>query len=203
MNQACSTHAIKQPTPGSGIGGSSLVALVAALAGWVSACSTPSNGTQQRAWSVFTDTAGGFSVLMPARARENVKWQPNSNGPPVQCHEFIVTPDASTELGIVYNDFSPALSNIRTIGSGSFFDAVQAAALKQAGDAQLIYARNGEFGSYPMREIRFEVPARAIVCEMRIIVAGHRMYQLMVLSSAGGDVSHDAEILFQSFHLLY
>jgi len=38
---------------------------------------------------------------------------------------------------------------------------------------------------------------------MRIIVAGHRMYQLMVLFSTGEEVSDDAEILFESFHLLY
>jgi hypothetical protein len=185
-----------------------LLTLVSAvtLAGWLSACSTsaPSgvNGPQS-AWTLVTDAAGRFSVLLPSRPQESVKVHPSANGPAAESHEFIVDPDASIELGVIYNDFPESLPNIRAVGSPSFFDTVQESALKQLGAGRLIYATDGRFGAHPMRELRFELPDKKLMCQTRMIVVGHRMYQLIVVSAAGADVSRETDTLFNSFHFLY
>jgi len=182
----------------------SLVVSVTALLGWLTACTNvpPSAKSSQSAWTIFTDYAGGFSVLMPMRPQESTIEQPSTDGPPVKRHQFIVDPDPSIELGVIYNDFSISLPNIQTVGSPSFFDIIQEAVLKQLG-GRLIRASDGQFASYPMREIRFEVPEKKVLYQIRIIVVKHRMYQLMIASSLNLDVSHEADTLFNSFHLLY
>ena len=177
---------------------------VAALLGWLTACTNvpPGARSSPSAWTLFTDYAGGFSVLMPMRPQESTIEQPSADGPPVKRHQFIVDPDPSIELGVIYNDFSLSLRNIQTVGSPSFFDIMQKAALKQSG-GRLIRATDGQFASHPMREIRFEVPEKKVLYQMRIIVVRHRMYQLMIVSSLNLDVSHEADTLFNSFRLLY
>jgi len=52
-----------------------------------------------------------------------------------------------------------------------------------------------------MRELRFEVPDRKLVCDMRVIVVSNRMYQLILASHAGRDTSRESETFFKSFHL--
>ena len=179
---------------------------VVALAGWLSACGTtapPSADRKQSAWTLFTDGAGGFSVLMPMRPQETVKALPRASGPAIKSHQFIVDPDPSIELGVFYNDYPGSLPNIQILGSPSFFDTVQEGALKELGEAHLISAWDGAFASHPMREFRFEVPDKKLICRIRVIVVGHRMYQLLVASTVGVDVSHEVDTLFNSFQLLY
>ena len=97
---------------------SSLVVSVAALLGWLTACTNvpPGARSSPSAWTLFTDYAGGFSVLMPMRPQESTIEQPSADGPPVKRHQFIVDPDPSIELGVIYNDFSLSLRNIQTVG---------------------------------------------------------------------------------------
>ena len=182
------------------------LALVLTLTAWLSACSTstPRGSTgQQTAWTFFTSYDGGFSVLMPMRPQESIKEHPETNGPPVKQHDFIVDPNDSIELGVIYNDYPESLPNIATVGSPSFFDTLQQAVLKQLGDGRLISSRDGQFASHPMREIRFDVPHKRLIYHTRIIVVGHRMYQLMVVSRMEVDVSREVQTLFNSFRLLY
>jgi hypothetical protein len=140
---------------------------------------------------------------MPIRPQESIKEQLRTNGSPIKVHEFIVAPDDSIELGIVYNDFPRDLPNIASVGSTAFFDTLQTKALNQLGEGRLIYAVDGQFASHPMREIRLEVPERNLVYQTRIIVVGNRIYQLIVVSSTGVDVSQEVETLFNSFSLIY
>ena len=139
---------------------------------------------------------------MPLHPQESIKLHPSDDGPPVKSHEFIVSPNASIELGIIYSDFPESLPNVIIVGSRSSFDTLQQAALEELGGGRQIYSRDGEFSSHPMREFRFEVANKKIVYESRIIAAGHRMYRLIVVSSAEVDVSRDVETFFTSFHLL-
>jgi hypothetical protein len=138
---------------------------------------------------------------MPSRPHESIERDPTSAGIPV--HEFVVHPDPSTELAVLYNDFPESVGNVQAIGSDSFFEGLQKAALKQLGEGRLTYAMNSKFASHPMRELRFEVPAKRLSCEMRIIVVGHRMYQLIVVSGTGVNESAELDTFFNSFHLRY
>jgi len=182
-----------------------VLALVATMAGWLTACSTtapPGANSLKSAWALFSDAAGGFSVLMPMAPHEAVQAYPSANGLVVKSHEFIVDPNPTVELGVIYNDFPESLPNIWVLGSPSFFDTVQETALKRLGDGRLIFARDGLFASHPMREFQFQVPDKKLVYQTRIIVVGHRMYQLIVVSSGEVDASHEVKTLFNSFHLL-
>jgi hypothetical protein len=179
-----------------------LVAISALVAGCIKS-SRSHPGDQQKAWVLVSDSAGGFSVLMPMYPQEAVKEHPSSNGPPVSSHEFIVDPDPSLELGVIYNDYSASLPNIHAVGSHWFFDTVQEGALQKLGGGDVIYARDGTFSSHPMREVCFEVRDKRLRYETRIIVVGHRMYQLIVVSSLDVDASSEVHALFSSFHLLY
>ena len=181
-----------------------LVSVVTA-AGWLSACNTTARrnpDSKNSTCTLFTDAAGGFSVLMPMTPQETAPLTQNANGPTVNSHEFFVDPDPSIEMGVMYNDFPESLPNLSIIGSPSFFDTAQEAALKQLGAGRLISTRDGVFASHPMREIRFQVPDKSLIYQTRIYVAGHRMYQIIVVSSEGVDASHEVDTLFNSFKLL-
>jgi hypothetical protein len=152
----------------------------------LSACQTlpqPTPIAQGGSWTLFTDTAGGFSVLMPIRPKEEVETQFTTNGPSVKVHEFVVDPSPSLELSVMYNDFPMSLSKIWAVGTPAWFDAVQEGAMKELGKSRLISASDGRYGSNPMRELRFELPNKKITCQMRFILVGLRMYQLIVVSS--------------------
>src|SRR5665213_3867715 len=85
------------------------LALRATVTGWLTACGTTEpthRDSPKSAWTLFTDYPGGFSVLMPMRPQESIKEQPTADGlPVVKRHEFIVNPDPSIELGVIYNDY--------------------------------------------------------------------------------------------------
>lgn len=153
--------------------------------------------------TLFSDAAGGFSVLMPMRPKEIIERQPGTNGPPVEIHEFTVNPRPSLELTVMYNDFPKSLPNVWAIGTPSWFNAVQEGAMKQLGESRLIYATESRFGSHPMREFRFEVLKTRATCQVRCILVGLRMYQLIVVWPVDIDASREAETFFNSFRLLY
>jgi hypothetical protein len=178
---------------------------VACLAGWISACTRIAHHntvSMQSAWTNISDAAGDFSVLMPMKPREVVKAHPSDGGPVIMSHEFIVDPDRTIELGVIYNDYPESLPYISALGSPWFFDTVQDEVLKRLGEGRLISSRNGVFASHPMREVRFQVPEKKLMYKTRMIVVGHRMYQLIVVSSEGVNASHEVDILFNSFLLL-
>jgi hypothetical protein len=173
----------------------------------ISACSTTTSQARNKSlnghWTHFNDTAGDFSVLMPMRPQEAIKVHSDAGGPAVEAHEFIVDPEPSMELGVIYNDFPESLSYIEQIGSPWFFDTIQDAAMKRLGTCRLIDTHDGKFTSHPMRDVRFEAVDKRLLCQTRIIVVGHRMYQLIVVSSAGVDVSRAADTFFSSSSLLH
>jgi len=149
------------------------------------------------------DFAGEFSVLMPTRPQESTTTQPSTEGPPVEMHQFVSDPDASREFTVIYSDLPRSIENTQALGSTAFFDALQDVGLKVLGKGRLVYSKDGQFASCPMREILFEAEEKQATCHLRIIMAGLRMYQLIVVYSTGLDAAQDTDTFFKSFLLLH
>jgi hypothetical protein len=178
------------------------LAAFALLAG-CAANSQSNSADRKKAWVLVSDPAGAFCFSLPIYPTERVETNLSSDGVPILRHEFIIDPDPSLELGVIYNDYPASLSNLRMLGSRSFFDTMQAEALHILGNVRLIYARDGTFRSHPMRELCFDVPEKRLKYQTRIIVVGHRMYQLIVVSSFGVEAAPKADKLFNSFWILH
>jgi hypothetical protein len=183
------------------LGRISALAAVALAAAWMVGCSTTSLQHTDDGWPHFRNDVGGFAVLMPTRPKESITLHTNA-GVTVASHEFVVDPSPSLELAVIYNDYPESLPYIWTIGSPQFFDAMQEAAMKNFDGSRLIDAYDGKFESHPMREIRIEASGKGILYQTRVIVVGHRMYQLIAVSSTGVDVSREVFAFFNSFSLL-
>jgi hypothetical protein len=179
-----------------------MLVFVAVTAGWMVGCSTTSVHRADNGQTYFIDAAGNFAVLMPKRPQESITVHTNANFQ-TSLHEFIVDPSPSLELGVMYNDLPESLPYISGIGAPWFFDSVQEGVMKHFGESRLIDARDGKFGSHPMREIRFEALEKKVLYQMRIIAVQHRMYQLIAVSSVGLDVSHEVDAFFNSFSLIH
>ena len=155
----------------------------------------------QATWLRFSPSAGGFSVSMPGHPPEIITEQPRTNGTSIKVHNFVLNPDTPREFAIIYNDFP---IDMPFIDEQILFDAGQGGALQKFGKGHLIYSKDSSFGNNPMREFKFraEVAGKERVFEIRIILARRRLYQLVVVSQSGDDISKELVRFFNSFQLV-
>jgi hypothetical protein len=113
-----------------------------------------------------------------------------------------VGPDASSEFGVLYNDFPKSLPYLQLVGTKWYFDTVQESVVQRY-NGRLISSNDMTFRNYPTREFMFEDVVKGLSYDMRLIVVRHRQYQLIVVSEIGSDVSKDKEIFFNSFFSKY
>jgi hypothetical protein len=154
-------------------------------------------------WNLFTNVTRGFCVRMPKRPQEFADAHPVDTVQVIKWLNFAVELSPSMALNVAYTDFPQPLSDFRAYGSPEYFDYIQKVALDGLGHIRLISTRDGFFESHPMREVRFEAQDEKMLYQTRFIMAGRRMYNLIVISPMGSDVSREVDTFFNSFHLLY
>ena len=90
----------------------------------VAGCRTGGSGKGGEAWVRLTDYAGGFSVLLPGRAKELVSTNGDAYGQAVAVHQWTVERGPGLAMSVFYNDFPGSALKVESVGSHKFFDEV-------------------------------------------------------------------------------
>jgi hypothetical protein len=173
------------------------IILPTVIAGCDRAPSESSQNTKSE-WSRFESAEGKFSVLLPGHPKENIINQPGIDKTTVVSHQFLVV-QGNSGFGVSYCDFPDDLPSINLIGSPSYFDTVQSELPKTLGGGTILDAKDSKFESKPMRDIRFENSDKTLLRDLRIIIVGHRQYQLTVVRKPEADASKDIKTFLSSF----
>lgn len=154
-------------------------------------------GAAQPNWAPFRCRAGGFTVSMPDRPREDVKLLPSNDGP-IPMHRFV---DSSTGSPIAYMVTYQRVSPVAArIPVARFLDACAEAAPRDI-HGRLLHCRPHSVQGFPGREIAAGSD-HGVAYHSCICLAHGRLYQVIVLGAGNEAFSHDATKFLSSFRLL-
>jgi hypothetical protein len=149
------------------------------------------------AWKEFTSKEGGFVVLMPGVPVEDKKALRLPSGPADLNLYVVERKKEETAYIVAYCELPETVLKNGTDENRLDYAQKRAVAStkgKLAGEKKI------KLGTYPGRELRFEVEGKGEV-RQRIYAAREKVYQLMVAGPKEMTDSKDADKFFQSFKL--
>lgn len=135
-------------------------------------------GSQQSGWKVFSSFEGAFSILMPGTFTEEINVI-NTVAGFIDLHRFSVEQENDV-YGVSYSDYP------ETVVQASTPDVILEGACHGmvAGiGGKLLTESTMSLNGYPGRELIIEVAGGKGIVQARIFLVGHRLYQVMVVTS--------------------
>jgi len=154
---------------------------------------------EQSPWHEFSDTQGGFTVMMPEKPTQ--KTQSQNDGPrSIDIHTFTASPQGNdVTYSVSYSDvpagieqFPPQLV-LDSIGLG----------LARDQNIRLLGEQDISLGDYPGKEFKLEI-SRKVVLRHRAYLVNKRLYQLTAETPLETEdaLSGEIERFMNSFELL-
>lgn len=153
-------------------------------------------GCQQATWEEFRSSEGKFSVLMPGRPTKQIRSVKTPSGA-LDAHMFLVE-QGNVAYMVAYSDYPAIVIQDRPaklILDGARSGAVRNAQGKLVGESQI--SLDGHQG----RELDIETTEGKTVIKARIVLVGHRLYQVMVLTRKEQASSEEVKKFLDSFTL--
>src|SRR5262249_25102169 len=123
-------------------------------------------GADDSGWKEFTSKEGGFTVSWPGKPTERTQAAGGST-----MRMFLVEVSRDLAYTVVYSDKSDD-------ATFALDPAWQQAMAKYKG--KLVSEKKIKLGSYPGKEIRFDLPDSLLGVRMRLYAVKHRLYQVML-----------------------
>ncbi|CAG0934853.1 hypothetical protein TFLX_03709 [Thermoflexales bacterium] len=169
------------------------------------ATNTPASGgsgtaTSVDEWQRFSSTEGGFSILLPARPKE--QRQPvNTAAGSVEAIMYIAEVKG-TAFGAGYSDFP---TSALEADSQAVLEGARDGAAKNI-NGTVLDEKPIELAGYPGLEIVIEMPAGAAVpggamYRAQLYLVGQRLYQVIYVALKADENPAEYQKLFDSFHL--
>jgi hypothetical protein len=153
-------------------------------------------GCQQATWEKFSSSEGAFSVLMPGTPTEQIRTAKTSSGS-IDAHMFLVE-HSDVAYMVAYSDYpNPIVQEItpKLILDGARDGAVANTQGKLARES--IISLDGHQG----RELQIEPAGGKVTITGRIFLVDRRLYQMMVLTPQGKDLTENVNKFLDSFTL--
>lgn len=152
----------------------------------------------QSEWQQFTDSQGGFTILMPVTPAQKKQTQESALGP-LDLYSFAASLDeGSVSYVVSYNDFP---REVLELPPEILLDSFRSGFIADR-NVRLLDEKEITLGNYPGREFKLEIPGKASVTH-RVYLVKERLYQLVteVPLDREQDLSDDTEKFLDSFQL--
>jgi hypothetical protein len=219
LHPAPSASAVPRPappqstlTPTLRLFGGLVVLLVAAVAGYVLVSallksspdlsgffSASSSGRKTSEWQVYTSKEGHFQVTMPGSPKKDVESVNTLIG---KVDLYLLTVEADDFGYIVgYGDYPPSFVNNSTVEA--MLDGARDGAVANV-NGKLVSEHRIEFQGFPGRDLWVEatVSGQVELAQMRIILVGSRLYQVLVAGPKERFTEGQAERCLNSFKVI-
>jgi hypothetical protein len=157
--------------------------------------------SDQTVWREFTSPVGGYSVLMPGRAKEQTQAVDTVAGS-IELYAAAIDDRTGTYIAM-YSDYPITVT--QSIDPQALLDSSRDGAVASS-KGQLISDRKISIDQYPGREIQVSIPAQsgqsASLIVNRYYLVDLRLYQVMVVLPNAQAPSADALKFMNSFKLL-
>jgi hypothetical protein len=140
-------------------------------------------------WKTFTSEAGAFSILMPGTPATSQSETP-AGGSNLRVDMVSAEGKNGSAFLCSYIDYPS------TPDSGTAFDAIRDGSIR-AVRGRLVSERTINVGDNPAREFQAELPSHDVIDE-RYVLAGQRLFMLVVVSKAGARNANDIDKFFTS-----
>lgn len=158
----------------------------------------PSVQVAQSQWQPFSDSQGGFTVLMPVTPTPKKQTQESAIGK-IDFYSFTASQEEGSITYLVsYNDFPSAVVELPP---EVLLDSLRSAFVADR-NVRLVNEEEIRLGNYPGREFKIEIPGKTAVIH-RAYLVGPRLYQLVTETPLDREqeLSGDTEKFFSSFEL--
>ncbi|MGQ4649084.1 hypothetical protein [Lyngbya aestuarii] len=154
---------------------------------------------EQLQWQEFSDTQGGFTVMMPEKPTQ--KTQSQKDGPTsIDIHTFTVSPQSNA---ITYSvSYSDVPSGIEQFPPQLVLDSI-GLGLARDQNIRLLGEQDISLGNYPGKEFKLEI-SQKVILRHRAYLVDKRLYQLTAEAPVETEemLSEDIERFMNSFELL-
>ncbi len=153
------------------------------------------HGADAPAFKEYSSKEGKFKALLPGTPKEQTV-----DAGPVKMHMAIVDLGKDVSYTVIYSDLP---GDAKTLAKPEVAEKVLDGATKGALDntkGKNLTEKKIKIGTYPGREIQFEIPDKGFV-RSRIYLVDARLYQVMVTGPKATITSKDADKFLGSFKL--